>query len=131
MNFHISCELDYTLSGPANFLFALRCIETTDQQILRESLLTEPSLPIEEFNLIGGMNRFSRINTTESGSLRITYQADISTTVRIVPADSIEASGPGNYPAEAIPFLFPSRYCQSDRIREQAQELCHGTYPTG
>lgn len=123
MNFHVTCELDYTLSGPATFLFALKCIETTDQQILRESLLTEPSLQIEEFTLIGGMNRFSRINTSDPGPLRITYQADIITAVRIVSAESIMAEGPGGYPAEAIPFLFPSRYCQSDRIREQAQEL--------
>lgn len=123
MNFHITCELDYTLSGPANFLFALKCIETADQQIRSDALFTEPPLPIEEFNLAGGMNRFSRINTSGDGPLKVTYQAEVNTAVRIVPADSIQAGGPADYPAEAIPFLFPSRYCQSDRIREQAQEL--------
>lgn len=123
MNFQITCELDYTLSGPANFLFALRCIETADQQIASESLVTEPPLSIEEFSIPGGMNRFSRLNTTEPGPLKVIYQAEVSTSVRVVPVDEIGAGGPGDYPAEVIPFLFPSRYCQSDRIREEAQEL--------
>lgn len=123
MNFHITCELDYTLSGPANFLFALRCIATADQQISSESLVIEPFLPVEEFNLAGGMNRFTRLNTTDPGPLKVTYQAEVSTSVRVVSVDEIEGGGPGDYPPDVIPFLFPSRYCQSDRIREEAQEL--------
>lgn len=129
MNFHIACELDYTLSGPANFLFALRCIETADQQISSESLVIEPALPVEEFTIAGGMNRFSRVNTTEPGPMKVIYQADVSTSVRVVSMDEIEGSGPGDYPPDVIPFLFPSRYCQSDRIREEAQEL-FGHLPT-
>ncbi|RYD47867.1 MAG: transglutaminase family protein [Verrucomicrobiaceae bacterium] len=123
MNFHITCELDYTLSGPSTFLFALKCIETPEQQIVSESLVIQPALSIEDFTLPGGMNRFSRLNTFEPGSLNIAYQADVTTSVRIVSADSIQAEGPACLPADVIPFLFPSRYCQSDRIREQAQEL--------
>ncbi len=123
MNFQISCELDYTLAGPATFLFALKCIETPEQQIVSEALVIQPALSIEDFTLPGGMNRFSRLNTSEPGSLNITYQAEVITAVHVVPVDTIEAEGPGGLPAEVIPFLFPSRYCQSDRIREQAQEL--------
>ncbi|RYD20284.1 MAG: transglutaminase family protein [Verrucomicrobiaceae bacterium] len=123
MNFQISCELEYTLSGPANFLFSLRCIETPEQQIQSESLVTEPPFAIEEFSISGGMNRFSRLNTTDPGPLKLTYQAEVTTAVRVVSVDEIGESGPGDYPADVIPFLFPSRYCQSDKIREEAQEL--------
>ncbi|RYD50188.1 MAG: transglutaminase family protein [Verrucomicrobiaceae bacterium] len=123
MNFQITCELDYTLSSPSTFLFSLRCVETGDQKINRESLIMAPPLESEEFTITGGMNRFSRIKTSEPGNLHLTYTADVSTAVRIVPADTIESEGPGGLPADVIPFLFPSRYCQSDIIREQAQEL--------
>ena len=123
MNFQINCELDYTLAGPANFLFSLRCIETSDQLIRHESLLTDPPLPLEEFTIPGGMNRFSRLNTTEEGPLKLTYRAEVSTSVRVAPANRTGAGGPGDYPADVIPFLFPSRYCQSDKLREEAQQL--------
>ena len=123
MNFHVTCELDYTLQNTATFLFALRCIETGGQQILGESLVVEPFVSAEEFTLVGGMNRFTRIQTANPGTLKISYQADVSNSVRIVSVASLSLDGPGNLSPEAIPFLFPSRYCQSDRLRQQAIDL--------
>ena len=123
MNFHVTCELGYTLQSSATFLFALRCIETGGQQILSESLVIDPSATTEEFTLVGGMNRFSRIRVSNPGELQISYQADVSTNIRIVSVDTLCLDGPANLSPEAIPFLFPSRYCQSDRLRQQALDL--------
>lgn len=123
MNFHVTCDLEYILHDPATFLFALRCIETGGQKIHGESLFTEPVLMTEEFTLIGGMNRFSRLKTTDSGNLRIAYQADVSTSTRIVGIDSMNPGSPSELSPEAIPFLFPSRYCQADRLRQQALDI--------
>ncbi len=120
MNFRVTCELDYTLQSSATFLFALHCIETGGQQILGESLVIDPFVTTEEFTLVGGMNRFTRVRTLNPGKLKVHYQADVSTTMRIVRVDSLSADGPGILSPEAIPFLFPSRYCQSDRLRQQA-----------
>ncbi len=123
MNFHVTCELNYSLQDTATFLFALRCIQTGGQQILRESLLVEPFIPSEEFTLVGGMNRISRIKTLQPGPLKISYQAEVSTAIRIVAVNSLNHDGPGSLSPEAIPFLYPSRYCQSDRLRQQALDL--------
>jgi hypothetical protein len=123
MNFHVTCELDYTLQDSATFLFALRCIETGGQQILGESLTIDPVVTTEEFTLVGGMNRFTRLKTLNPGELRIFYQADVCTSHRIVPVSSMNCEGPASLIPEAIPFLFPSRYCQSDRLRQQAFDL--------
>ena len=123
MNFHVTCELGYTLRSSATFLFALRCIETGGQHILGESLIIDPFVTTEEFTLVGGMNRFSRVTISNPGELKISYQADVSTNIRIVSVDSLCPDGPGNLSPEAIPFLFPSRYCQSDRLRQQAIDL--------
>ena len=123
MNFQVTCELGYTLQSSATFLFALRCIETGGQRILSESLVINPFATTEEFTLVGGMNRFSRVKISNPGELKIFYQADVSTTIRIVSVNTLCAAGPGNLNPEAIPFLFPSRYCQSDRLRQQAIDL--------
>lgn len=123
MNFRVTCELNYQLQSPATFLFALKCIQTGGQQILDESLLSNPFVPVEEFSIAGGMNRFSRIKTLNPGFLQISYQANVRTATRVVPVNTLNADCPGTLSPEAIQFLFPSRYCQSDRFRQQAQEL--------
>lgn len=123
MNFHVSCELDYTLRDPASFLFALRCLESGGQKILNESLVIDPFINVENFRIAGGLNRLSRITTLNPGLLRISYQADVRTSVGVSHVDSLVSDAPGKLDPEAIPFLFPSRYCQSDRLRQLAQDL--------
>ena len=123
MNFRVTCELDYTLHSAASFLFALKCMETRGQRVIHESLVIHPLVPVEEFRIAGGMNRFCRIKTLNPGMLGISYQAEVSASYRMVPVDTLGTDAPGDLGPEAIPFLFPSRYCQSDRLRQLAQEL--------
>lgn len=123
MNFRVTCELDYTLQDPASFLFALRCLKSGGQEILSESLVIDPVVPVEEFHISGGTNRFSRFKTLNPGLLKVFYQAEVRTWQRISAVATLGSEAPGNLVPEAIPFLFPSRYCQSDRLRQQAQEL--------
>jgi transglutaminase-like putative cysteine protease len=121
MNFRVTCELDYTLQDSATFLFAIQCLKAGGQKILDESLVTDPGLPVEEFGI--GMNRFARIRATGPGALQISYQANVRTSARVVPVGALRTDGPDILSPAAMPFLFPSRYCQSDRLRQQAQDL--------
>ena len=123
MKFKVSCELDYALQDAATFLFALKCIETTGQQILSESMLVDPFVEVEDFTIGTGMNRFSRLKTINPGALKVSYQAEVATSTRVVPTNSLIVDSPGDFTPEAISYLFPSRYCQSDRVRQQAQDL--------
>jgi len=123
MNFQVSCKLDYTLRDPATFLFALKCIQTQGQQILNESMNVDPYVDVEDLSIGSGMNRFSRLATLNPGTLSVSYQAEVSTATRIVPVSSLYADSPGNLSAEAISYLFPSRYCPADRFRHQAVDL--------
>jgi transglutaminase-like putative cysteine protease len=123
MNFHVTCELDYTLQDPAAFLFALQCIETVGQRVLSESLEIHPFIQVEELSIAGGMNRFSRINTLNPGELNISYQAEVGIQPQTVPIRLLRAGDLGSLSPEILPYLFPSRYCQSDRLRQMAKEL--------
>ena len=123
MKFKVSCELDYSLSDPATFLFSLKCIQTPGQQILNESMVASPFVNVEDFSIGSGMNRFSRLQTYNPGTLGVSYQAEVSTSIRIVPVNSLYADSPGNLSPEAIYYLFPSRYCPADRFRHQAADL--------
>lgn len=123
MNFHVKCELDYLLDSPATFLFALKCIQTGGQNIAQESMQTSPYVDTEDFTIVGGMNRFSRLKTWNPGTINIFYEANVSTSTHLIPTNSFRGEGLGNLHPEAIPFLFPSRYCQSDQFRQDAWQL--------
>ncbi|MGL5020053.1 MAG: transglutaminase-like domain-containing protein [Luteolibacter sp.] len=123
MNFHVTCELEYTLQDPATFLFALQCIETPGQQRVSESLEITPFVATEEMTLVGGLNRFTRIKTVNPGLLRVHYQAEMNITPRCFPVRQLKPCTPGDVRADVLPFLFPSRYCQSDRLRQMSKEL--------
>lgn len=120
MRFRVSSELCYEVDGPSTHLFALKCIETGGQRILGESLLVDPELPVEDFTLGTGMNRFTRVRTSFRGRLRVRYGAEIETSIRLDRGGDLPREDPGGLSPEALPYLFPSRYCQSDRLREEA-----------
>jgi transglutaminase-like putative cysteine protease len=123
MKFNVTCELDYTLHDATTFLFALRCIQTGGQKILSESLYTDPHVPTEEFTIVGGMNRFTRIKTFNPGLLRVSYRAEVSISIQIDSTSILPPDGLEHFDPQAIPFLFPSRYCQSDLLRWEAMNL--------
>ncbi len=123
MKFKVSCQLEYNLNDPATFLFALKCLQTGGQEILFESLTTTPAVEIENFHILSGMNRFSRIKTLNPGTLAIHYEAETEVSTKIVQLGDVRADPTGDLNPEGIPFLFPSRYCQSDIMRRQANEL--------
>lgn len=123
MRFRVSSDLSYQLDGPATFFFALKCIETNGQHIESEALLVSPEMPAEEFTIGVGMNRFTRIRTSEPGTLDLRYQADVETNIQLTDVSTLNPEGPHMLLPDAVPFLFPSRYCQADRLRQQAVDL--------
>ena len=123
MKFKVSCQLEYNLNNPATFLFALKCLRTGGQEIISESLTTTPIIDIEDFHIESGMNRFSRIRTINPGTFGIHYQAEMEVATRIIRLGDLRADPTAELNPEGIPFLFPSRYCQSDIMRQQANDL--------
>ena len=123
MIFKVNCELEYIISSPATFIFALKCIETNDQTIITESLTADNADSIENFHIMTGMNRFSRIKASQVETLNVFYSAEMESAYSLFDVSTLPYEPGSEVLAEAIPFLFPSRYCQSDIIRREANDL--------
>lgn len=123
MKFNVNCELGYTLNDPATFLFSLKCLEAGGQKILSEKLTTNPPVPVEEFRIDSGMNRFFRLRTYNPGAIFILYEAQVDVSHRFVDASAMVPAVIAELAPEAIPYIFPSRYCQSDSLRGQADSI--------
>jgi transglutaminase-like putative cysteine protease len=121
---NICCELKYAMMGPASFIFNIEAAHHPDQHIIREALTVTPSeavIPSEAANNgldTSGHNRLVRFNTN-SGEFSVRYDALVEVNYRR-PSGREREIPVGDLPIEAIPYLWPSRYCESDVIATMA-----------
>lgn len=120
MKFQLQGHLAYQVDGPATIISSLHAMRSAGQDISDESFITSRPVRYEEWEVGPGQNRFSRILVDEPGELIIDYSATAVTSSGPVPRPQVEQVGPGSLSPEVIPYLFPSRYCQSDRLRDEA-----------
>jgi len=84
--------------------------------INEESFVVEPKVKCEEFVLDQGQNRFVRIETGSAKELRVTYRATVETQIKLIAMDKLMSLSVGKLDRNVIPFIYPSRYCQSDKL---------------
>ncbi|WAC19041.1 transglutaminase family protein [Luteolibacter sp. SL250] len=123
-------NLNYDLENTATLILAIKCAKAPGQRILAESFYTEPSLELQDMEPAEGSSRLVRLSAA-GPSLHIRYQADVMTGWVSVPPSEIQDGAWGNLPSDCLPFLSPSRYCQSDRFRAHAMDLfghCESQY---
>lgn len=123
MKFQIKGHLAYQAKGPATIISSLHCMRTLGQTISDESFITSRQVRYEELEVGLGQNRFSRITLNEASELSLDYSAIAETSPRCVPRSELAQVGPDELLPGVIPYLFPSRYCQSDMLREEAAAL--------
>lgn len=124
---HASTRLDFNPEVPTPFLFMLRPRSGWQQWIGREEYVLAPSVPVVEFTDAFG-NLCQRL-VAPAGPFSIHASADIEcpTSVDATPgAPFVEVQF---LPEEVLPFLLPSRYCESDCFYEMASDLTAGCLP--
>lgn len=125
---HASCQLDFFIPVPTPFLLMMRPRSGWQQWVGREHYMLTPNVPVEEFTDQFG-NLCQRL-VAPSGYFSVHTSVDVET------ADLYDTV-PGGYfvevqqlPSDTLPFLYPSRYCESDRFSEMARSITTG-YASG
>jgi transglutaminase-like putative cysteine protease len=113
MEFKIDCFLAYQVIGSASFLFNVAAVRNSFQNVLSEDLKLTGAQPPEE--LVHGDARLHRV-AGSNGRLELRYQAVISVEAELLEANSLEVAPLHQLPLEALKFLYPSRFCQSDLL---------------
>lgn len=124
---HASCLLEFHIPVDTPFLLMLRPRSGNQQWVSREQYVLTPSVSAVEFTDPFG-NLCQRL-MAPAGEFSIKTAFDIQV------ADASD-SAPGAYfipveqlPDETLPFLLPSRYCESDRFSQMASSLVEGVAP--
>ncbi len=116
MQFKVSSILEYEVTTPVTFLLSIRARQGPGQQLGCENLQVPPGLEhsIETCGATG--TSFDRLHASRTGLYEIRYEATVEVRRDEFPAGSLIDAGPSSFQAPVLPFLYPSRYCQSDRL---------------
>jgi transglutaminase-like putative cysteine protease len=127
---HLTLELAYEVCSPvADFVFNFQLAHTRQQQVLGESLFIQPALTQTSHTDPHTLSRFLRLSAPQ-GALRLRYQADVVLAFYQAAPASVQESPVASLPPEALAYLYPSRYCESDRLIDFAIGL-FGHLPKG
>jgi transglutaminase-like putative cysteine protease len=126
--FDIDCALSYQVSGPTDFLFQIHALNAMDQQVLSESLVITPPLPVHVYADPNVHHRFLRVHA-DAGLVELRYLARVQRTPEPVDLSAQEVAI-ADLPDDVLHNLMPTRYCESDLLSRTAQKLFAGL-PSG
>ena len=121
MKFNVLSEMQYEVRMPTTFLFNIQVSPTSSQAIIEESPVTDPAFQLEEFTSSNGDARFVKLQTNKETNFKISYNAIVDLHYNIIDQRQLLETVPViKLDADTIPYLFPSRYCQSDKLQKLA-----------
>jgi hypothetical protein len=123
MIFNVSCELEYEVQFPTTLILNLHAQRNAAQTILDEQFSVDPKVKVGEFVAEAAGNRFVRVQTGDHKKLAIHYAATVDCDHQLLTARKLEATPVAELTSAELQYLFPSRYCQSDRLGRLAWDL--------
>ena len=121
IRFDISITLDYQVIAPTDFVFIIQPTNTPYQRVTWERLETQPALVVDEETHGAPANRHLRVHA-QPGPFQLRYEAIVDLVHHFaLPADIREVPI-AELPAPVLQYIYPSRYCQSDRLLEIARQ---------
>ena len=125
-----STRLEYdVLDEGCDFIFNIQAARTSRQSVVEESLRVNQSAAARYYTDAQTQSRFISLHAMQ-GRLSISYNAVVDLAhFEAAPMALFELS-PQALPGPVLPYLYPSRYCQSDRLLTFAGQH-FGSLPMG
>jgi transglutaminase-like putative cysteine protease len=126
--FSIETTLRYQLNTDGWLLLNMAACQIPTQRVVRETIANSSGNAFREQVARDGATRFHGL-TVPAGELTITYSAEVERDFHVsdrpwTPHESLLV----DFPPEVARYLYPSRYCESDKlVRLAAKEFGHLT----
>ncbi len=116
----LALELDYGIGEHGcDFIFNIHAAHTERQQVIEERLtLSQDVQPLVQADPLT-RNRYLRVKALP-GPLKVAYGATVDLSHHMADPSSISEVPVARLPAPVLNYLYPSRYCQSDRLHRFA-----------
>lgn len=118
---HLQVNLSYTVLQPgADFFFQIHAARTAHQQVPWEQLSVTPTTAQWQLqDSVQPGERCLRV-TAEPGPLAVHYQATVEMTHHQNDPATITEVPVRDLPQAVLPYIYPSRYCESDKLAQFA-----------
>ena len=113
--FDINCALDYEVTGPSDFLLNIEVAQTSQQKALSSYYSASNAIDLKSFKAKDLPNRFIRFSAL-TGHVAVRYTARVLLTHYWAEPHHLHEHPIAELPKETLPFLLPSRYCESDKL---------------
>lgn len=116
----LALELNYEITAPGcDFIFNIHAARTPCQAILAETLQLSQALPADIYQEPQSGNRYLRVHAG-AGALKVQYAATVALTHFMTPPAQLMEVPIARLPGSVLQYIYPSRYCQSDRLHTLA-----------
>ncbi|MDB5872765.1 MAG: transglutaminase [Ramlibacter sp.] len=106
-------------SAGCDFIFNVQATRTPHQRVVTEKLEISPQLDAQSYVDPVTQARYLRLRADE-GPLRVYCETVVDLAHYQAAPDSLPEIGIGELPTAVLPYIYPSRYCQSDRLHRFA-----------
>lgn len=125
-----SIVLQYEVGFPgADFIFNIQAARTRQQTIRSEQLAVSQAVTTLAHTDATTLARTLRLSA-QPGPLHVRYEATVDIAHHVSEPAQIPEVPVAHLPPEVLPYLYPSRYCQSDRLGNLAMAQ-FGALPHG
>jgi transglutaminase-like putative cysteine protease len=117
----LDISLEYEVEDPlgADFIFNIHAATTAHQTVQAERLAVTGDVPRDIATDAATASRFMRLHA-DPGTLVVRYEAEVTMNHYMADPDTLAEVPVRRLPLEVMPYLYPSRYCQSDRLLKLA-----------
>lgn len=114
MRLQIDVALDYHFPEAADVLLAVEVAPLPDQILIGDLLTVAGAGPLRPIAGEDGIGQRTWLRA--EGAVRATYRATVDVERTSAPLDRLGIVPLKELPAEVVPYIWPSRYCEADRF---------------
>ena len=120
MRLKIAVELHYTIDPAADVLLQVEVAAMPDQRLITSDLRVSAGGRIVAVPGEDGIGQ--RTWAPQATYLQLNYDALVDVARPVVDLAALPSTAPSAMPAATIPYLLPSRCCESDRFEHFVEE---------
>jgi transglutaminase-like putative cysteine protease len=117
----LALELNYEIIGQgSDFIFNIHHAHTPYQRVVQENLLiSQTHIKPEIYTDAATGNRYMRLHANV-GHLKLNYESVVEINHHVAEPAQIAEVPVARLPMQVLSYIYPSRYCQSDRLGKLA-----------
>ncbi len=115
-----SIALSYEITQPGcDFIFNIQAAQTAHQTVVWENLQISQVVVTQAYVDPTSHNRYLRFKA-QAGVLTVRYEATVDLSHHVAQPLAVAEVAVAELPGAVLPYLYPSRYCESDRLHRLA-----------